>query len=75
MECSPHLSHPIGHLLVEDALKIRNYTFKKDGAFFHNHEDIPLDGVNVLKKGSGIWISGKNSNFTSILQHYTHYFD
>jgi hypothetical protein len=77
LKCCAHLSHPIGDLLVEDALKIKNYTFKKDGAIFHNHEDIPLDGVNILKKGSGIWISGngKNSNFIGILQHYIYYFD
>ncbi len=74
LERSPHLRYPIGHLVVEDALILRQYSFKKDGANLYNRKDRLLDGIGVvLSKGCPIWIKG--SEFIGILMHYIRYFD
>jgi hypothetical protein len=65
---------PIGHQIVENALIIRNYIFRKNGAELRNTNDRLLDGIGVvLSKGCPIWIKG--SEFIGILEHYIRYFD
>ena len=65
---------PIGHQIVEDALKIKSYSFTKHGANLYNRKDRLLDGIGVvLSKGCPIYIKG--SEFIGILMHYIRYFD
>jgi len=75
LELSPALKGlPIGYLLVEDALDLRNFTFKTHFTIFHNPQNIRLDGKNVLQKGCPIPIKD-SYELSNILQHFIRYFN